>query len=74
MTIRTDPAKRRLHLARPEAKPSVAYSRLRRAARMFRGSYAPKAERHRLIVRWLAAVDKLGDKSLLATPVQRKVA
>jgi hypothetical protein len=70
MTIRTDPAKRRLHIAKPE--PRVPYSRLRRAARMFRGSYAPKAERHRLIVRWLAAVDKLGDKSLLATPVQRR--
>jgi len=72
MTPRTDSAKRRLHLAKPE--PRVSFARLRKAAKQFKGSYVSKAERHRLIVRWLAEVDRLGDKSLLATPVQRKVA
>ena len=61
-----------LHLAEPPAEPGVSFSRLKLAARQFKGSYVPKAERHRLILRWIEAVDRLGDKSLLATPVQRR--
>ena len=60
-----------LHIARA-SKPTIPFARLRHAARQFKGSYAPKAERHALILKWLAAVDRLGDKSLLATPVQRR--
>lgn len=64
----------RLHAVSPPKRPS--YSLVRKAARNFKGSYAPREERHRLIKKWLAEIDRLGEKWVLAEKhsVKRKEA
>jgi hypothetical protein len=61
-----------LRLLRPDAKPRTPFKRLRQAVRLFRGGYAPKAQRKRNMRAWLAAVDRLGEKWVYATPITKK--
>jgi hypothetical protein len=62
MTIRTDPAKRRLHIAKPE--PRVPYSLIKQAVRLFRSDTAPRSIRRANARKWLRSVLMLGDKHL----------
>lgn len=49
----------------PKPQPRIPYALLRKAARMFKGSYGPRSERHKNIVKWILAVERLGDKHIL---------
>lgn len=55
-------------------KPGPSYALIRKACRMFKGSYGPRAERHANIIAWLAAVDRLGEQWVLSkrNSVKRK--
>jgi hypothetical protein len=67
--------RKHLHLARPsDATAKRHYSLVRKAARQFRGSYAPRDERHALILKLVAARLRLGDDWILAKrhAVQKK--
>jgi hypothetical protein len=61
-----------LRLLRSDAKPRVSFKRLRQAVRLFRGGYAPKAQRKANMRAWLAAVERLGDLWVYAKPIVLK--
>ena len=58
----------------PKRPAPVPYSLVRKAARQFKGSYAPRSERHSNIRKLIAALQRLGDDWLLSKrhAVQRK--
>ena len=63
-----------LKLAAQPKRVQVPYSLVRKAARQFKGSYAPRSERHKNILKLVAALQRLGDDWLLSKrhAVQRK--
>lgn len=61
--------KRSLHIVHEPRRPTRA--QLRRAIELFSSEYATREENRRLRVKWLVATARLGDKSLLATPIRR---
>lgn len=69
MTIATTIDSLRRKNLRVVKRPSSA--RVRQAVRLFRGGYASKAVRRHNMRAWLAAVDRLGSKWLLAEPTTR---
>lgn len=62
--------KRSLHIVPHPRKPTRA--QLRKAVELFSSEYVSREENKALRVKWLIATAQLGNKSLLATPVERK--
>jgi hypothetical protein len=64
----TGPRKRRadLHLARPvEQPPGPSFSMLKKAIKLYRGRGVPKSIYRANAIKWLRAMESLGDKHAL---------